>query len=393
MESMQENFPPVPAPIRVTVEAPINIAFIKYWGKREGGEKLILPTNDSFSITLSTKPFRSKTSVELRRDATEDELWLNGKKSNIQETPRIQSVLSCIRANCPSHLKSLKAYIVSENNFPTAAGMASSASGYCALASALVKAYSATVDVSMLSRLGSGSACRSAYGGFVIWHRGEKPDGTDCIATQFVDEKYWPDMQVLCAVLKGEKKDVSSTTGMQQSLKTSPMMSDRIASVVPARMKAVKEAIQQRDFNKFAEIAMADSDDLQEICHTTAPCIQYATEDSYAMIRLIRAFNTKKGYNAMAYTFDAGANCFMFTLKKNLPEVVAMLCAHFPTSWEQMFFHDAALLEECKAYKLPTSFEGLINYPKRSLEMLLQSPVGQGVIHLDDAESLISPHT
>ncbi|CAG9572385.1 putative mevalonate-diphosphate decarboxylase [Leishmania major strain Friedlin] len=380
------------APIRVTVEAPINIAFIKYWGKREGGETLILPTNDSFSITLSTKPFRSKTSVELRSDASEDELWLNGKKSNIQETPRIQSVLSCIRDNCPDNTKNLKAYIVSENNFPTAAGMASSASGYCALAAALVKAYGATVDVSMLSRLGSGSACRSVYGGFVIWHKGEKPDGTDCIATQFLDEKYWPEVQVMCAVLKGEKKDVSSTSGMQQSLKTSSMMRERIESIVPARMSAVKEAIQQRDFNQFAAIAMADSDDLQEICRTTKPPIQYATDDSYAMIRLIRAFNAKKGYNVMAYTFDAGANCFMFTLKQDLPEVVVMLRAHFPTSWDKLLFHDADLLEKCKAYQLPASFEGLIDYPKKSFEMLLQSPMGQGIVYLDDAESLIPPH-
>ncbi|KAG5507536.1 hypothetical protein JKF63_06485 [Porcisia hertigi] len=376
-------------PIRITVEAPINIAFIKYWGKRDGGEKLILPTNDSFSITLSTKPFRSKTSVELRSDAAEDELWLNGKKSNISETPRVQSVLGLVRDNCPNELKNLRAYIVSENNFPTAAGMASSASGYCALAAALVKAYAADIDVSMLSRLGSGSACRSAHGGFVIWHKGEKSDGTDCVATQFVDETYWPEMQVMCAVLKGQKKDVSSTAGMQQSLKTSPLMKKRIESVVPARMHAVKEAIQQRDFNRFAEITMADSDDLQEICRTTEPPIQYATEDSYAMIRLIQAFNAKKGYNAMAYTFDAGANCFMFTLKENLPEVVAMLRAHFPTSWENMFFHDADLLDACKAYELPTSFEDLIEYPKKPFEMLLQSPVGQGVVYLDDAESLI----
>ena len=381
----------MPSPIRVTVEAPINIAFIKYWGKREGGEKLILPTNDSFSLTLSTKPFRSKTSVVLRSDLSEDELWLNGAKSNIQETPRIQSVLKCIRENCPAEVKHLKAYIVSENNFPTAAGMASSASGYCALSAALVKAYSATVDVSMLARLGSGSACRSAYGGFVIWHKGEKADGTDCLATQFVNEQYWPEVQVMCAVLKGAKKDVSSTAGMQQSLRTSPMMKDRIATIVPERMAAVKAAIQRRDFDTFAEIAMADSDDLQEVCRTTEPRIQYATEDSYAMIRLIRAFNAKKGHNVVAYTFDAGANCFMFTLKKDLPEVVAMLRAHFPTPWEQMFFHDAALLEECKKFAPPAEDEGLIDYPKKPFEMLLQSPVGQGVVYLDDSESL-SPH-
>lgn len=377
------------SPIHVTVEAPINIAFIKYWGKREGGEKLILPTNDSFSITLSTKPFRSKTSVELRSDLAEDELWLNGAKTDIAANPRAQSVLSRIRASCPAELRDLKAYIVSENNFPTAAGMASSASGYCALAAALVRAYQSPLDVSMLSRLGSGSACRSAYGGFVMWHKGARADGEDCVATQFRDEKFWPEMQVMCAVLKGDQKDVSSTSGMQQSLKTSAMMAERIATVVDQRMKAVSDAIAARDFETFASITMTDSDDLQEICRTTTPKIQYATEDSYAMIRLIRALNAKKGRNIMAYTFDAGANCFMFTLKQDLPEVVAVLVAHFPTAYEQFYFNDAALLEQCKAVTLTDEYKNIIDYPKKTFEMLLQSPVGSGVHSVDNFESLI----
>lgn len=373
----------------VTVVAPINIAFIKYWGKREGGEKLILPTNDSFSITLSTEPFRSKTSVRLIDDAKDDEVWLNGKQVDISATPRISSVLQQIRGVCSPDLKLKKVYMVSENNFPTAAGMASSASGYCALAAALVKVYNAPMDISYLARIGSGSACRSAYGGFVKWHKGVKDDGTDCIAEQFVDEKFWPEMQVMCAVLKAEKKDVSSTAGMQDSLKTSPMMNERITKVVPERMAAVSKAIKDKDFNMFAAITMADSDDLQEICRTTTPKIQYATEDSYAMIRLIRAYNAKKGKNVLAYTFDAGANCFMFTLKENLPEAVAVLLAHFPTEAEKLYFNDKELLEKCKQESVAPEFTELISHPKKSFEMLLQSPVGPGVVTLRDEESLI----
>lgn len=372
----------------VTVLAPINIAFIKYWGKREGGEKLILPTNDSFSITLGTSPFRSKTSVVLR-SASEDEVWLNGKKVDIAATPRIQSVLQKIREACSDELKSSKVYVVSENNFPTAAGMASSASGYCAFAAALVKAFNVPIDISYLARIGSGSACRSAHGGFVKWNMGEKDDGSDCIATQFVDETYWPEMQVMCAVLKASQKDVSSTAGMQDSLRTSPMMAERISSVVPHRMAAVSAAIEAKDFHQFASIAMADSDDLQEICRTTTPKIQYATEDSYAMIRLIRAFNQKKGKNVVGYTYDAGANCFMFTLKQNLPEVVAMLMAHFPTDFERFHFADPELLQLCKTTQIANEFTALIEHPKVSFEMLLQSPVGSGITYLDESESLI----
>ncbi|KAH9589095.1 GHMP kinase N-terminal domain [Trypanosoma melophagium] len=377
--------------LSVTVEAPINIAFIKYWGKRSGGETLILPTNDSFSITLSTKPFRSKTSVLLCDDVEEDTLILNGVKTDVRNAPRIQSVLAYVRNTCPPELGKKRVYIVSENNFPTAAGMASSASGYCALSAALVRAFNSTANISMLARLGSGSACRSAFGGFVIWNKGEMPDGSDCVATQFVDENYWPEMQVMCAVLQGEKKDTSSTAGMQQSLKTSPLMPKRISTTVPERMKVISEAIKARDFSTFAEIAMSESDDLQEICATTDPRIQYATEDSYAMIRLVKAYNAKKGRLTLAYTFDAGANCFLFVLKKDLPEVVSMLMEHFPTPYERFCFNDETLLEEVKNAATIEKYQNLIEYPKKPLVMLLQSPVGSGVRYLPESESLIPP--
>lgn len=373
----------------ITVVAPINIAFIKYWGKREGGETLILPTNDSFSITLATKPFRSKTSVLLTDKIAEDELWLNGKKSDFSSTPRLVNVLEAVRATSPPERAALKALIISENNFPTAAGMASSASGYCALAFALVNIFHSTADVSVLSRIGSGSACRSAYGGFVKWLMGKEADGSDCLAKQFVDHTYWPEMQVLCAVLKGAEKEISSTKGMQLSLKTSPMMKDRIEKIVPQRMAEVSEAVKARDFERFAEITMTDSDDLQAVCATTTPVIKYATEDSFAVIKLVRAFNKAKGKNVLAYTYDAGANAFLFTLKENLVEVVAMLLAHFPTPDGLLCFNDESLTAAVRAFTLQPELANLIEYERKPLEYLLQSPVGSGPSILDEAESLI----
>lgn len=374
----------------VTVTAPINIAFIKYWGKREGGEALILPTNDSFSITLSTEPFRSKTSVLLTDKIEKDILWLNGKEEEVAASRRLTNVLERVRATCPPELAALKAFVVSNNNFPTAAGMASSASGYCALSAAVSRAFQSTADVSVLARIGSGSACRSAYGGFVKWLMGTKDDGSDCRAEQFVDENYWPEMQVMCAVLKGAKKDVGSTEGMQQSLKTSPLMKDRIEKIVPERMEAISVAVKERNFDKFAEITMVDSDDLQEICRTTEPRIQYATEDSYAVIRLVHALNKAAGKRILAYTFDAGANAFLFCLKENLPLCAAVILEHFPTDASLFAFNDKTLAEQIKAVALPDSYKNLIgDYPKKSLEFLLQSPVGNGTNVLPESESLI----
>lgn len=378
----------------MTVAAPINIAFIKYWGKREGGEHLILPTNDSFSITLSTEPFRSKTTAVLDASLTEDELWLNGEKESVAGNPRLVHVLAAVRSTCPADRAKLKVRVVSNNNFPTAAGMASSASGYCALACALVKVFQSTADVSVLARVGSGSACRSVYGGFVKWLQGTNADGTDCIAEQFANAAHWPEMTVLCAVVKGHKKDVSSTKGMQLSLQTSPMMPARIRDVVPARMAAVSEAVRNRDFASFAAITMSDSDDLQAVCRTTTPTIVYATDDSFQIIKLVHAFNEAKGRKVLAYTFDAGANAFLFTLRPDVPEVVALVNHYFPTPDELCAFNDPSLLRASKAVTLAPNCTALLgDYPKRPLTYLLQSPVGDGPREMSDAESLINLST
>jgi diphosphomevalonate decarboxylase len=373
----------------VTLAAPINIAFIKYWGKREGGEQLVLPTNDSFSITLDTAPFRSKTTVVLSPAIAADELWLNGEKVDVESNSRLVNVLAAVRGSCPADKAALKALMVSENNFPTAAGMASSASGYCALACSLVKVFDATVDVSMLARIGSGSACRSVYGGYVKWHMGAEADGSDCIAKQFQPAAFWPEMNVLCAVVKGQMKDISSTKGMQLSLQTAPMMAARIATVVNERMAAVSEAVQAKDFERFAEIAMTDSDDLQEICRTTTPIIKYATDDSFAVIKLVHAYNKAKGKRALAYTFDAGANAFMFTLDENLVEVVATILHHFPTTGAELCFANTELAAQAAAFPLDGKYKDLIDYEKKPLTFLLQTPVGSGPKVMDNAEALV----
>ena len=378
----------------ITVAAPINIAFIKYWGKRAGGEELILPTNDSFSITLATEPFRSLTTAVLSDKITEDSLLLNDEPVDVQANKRLANVLQIVRATSPADRAQLKVMLVSNNNFPTAAGMASSPSGFCALATALSKVFQSTADVSILARIGSGSACRSVYGGFVKWNKGVQENGDDCKATQFVAREHWPEMNVLCAVVKGMKKDVSSTKGMQLSVENSPLMPTRIESVVPERMEAVSKAIVERDFESFATITMHDSDDLQHVCRTTEPPIVYPTDDSYALIRLVHAYNREKQRKALAYTFDAGANCFMFTLEKDLPEVIAVIRHHFPTNDDLMKFHSPEFLSKSAEVKLPSNLQHLIgNYPKKSLTYLLQSPVGPGPVIMNETEALIDVET
>jgi diphosphomevalonate decarboxylase len=139
---------------------------VKYWGKTDS--KQIIPANDSFSITVSKKALCSRTTITLDPIKKGVSLELNGKVSEVTE--RIKHVIEMISERAPVDLKSHGIKIVSENNFNTAAGLASSASGLSCLAFALIKVYGIEVsreEISMYARLGSGSACRSLDGGFV----------------------------------------------------------------------------------------------------------------------------------------------------------------------------------------------------------------------------------
>ena len=145
-----------------------NIAVIKYWGKED--ESLIIPMNNSLSVTLDR--FYTETKVTFDEQYTHDQLILNGKEVDAKETAKIQRYMDIIREK--SHTQ-LHALIESENFVPTAAGLASSASAYAALAAACNEALDlelSTKELSKLARRGSGSACRSIFGGFAEWVKG-----------------------------------------------------------------------------------------------------------------------------------------------------------------------------------------------------------------------------
>jgi diphosphomevalonate decarboxylase len=134
----------------VTCEAPINMAVIKYWGKRD--EELILPINSSLSATLTTQKMRSKTTVRAEETSHEEiKMWLNGKSEEVSTNKRLLSCLKEIRkrANVQTPHRLI---IVSENNFPTAAGLASSASGFCCLVFSLAQLYGLGGDISGIAR-------------------------------------------------------------------------------------------------------------------------------------------------------------------------------------------------------------------------------------------------
>jgi diphosphomevalonate decarboxylase len=168
-----------------TVSAPTNIAVIKYWGK--ANVALNTPLNDSLSLTLDQQDLRAVTTVASSYMFTSNRLWLNGTEITTPNA-RFDTVVEQMKQlaqDSPEGVtaadwKAMKVHVSSYNTFPTAAGLASSAAGYAALVAALAQLYHAKEDddgqFSVIARQGSGSACRSLYGGFVAWRKGTNDD-------------------------------------------------------------------------------------------------------------------------------------------------------------------------------------------------------------------------
>lgn len=304
----------------------------RYWGKRD--PKLNLPTNSSLSVTLSQSDLRTLTTASCSSSYTDgDSLTLNGEASDISgaRTQACFRELRARRARLESSdsslpkLSEMPLKLVSENNFPTAAGLASSAAGFAALVQAIANLFElpdSPSDLSLIARQGSGSACRSLFGGYVAWRMGDAEDGTDSKADLVAPAEHWPTMRALILVVSAAKKGVSSTSGMQQTVASSGLFQQRISKVVPANMKLMEEAVHAKDFPKFAEVTMRESNSFHACCADTYPPIFYMNDVSKAAIRAVESINAKAGETIAAYTFDAGPNCVVYYEEKDEAKVV-----------------------------------------------------------------------
>ncbi|CAG8513859.1 12770_t:CDS:2 [Ambispora leptoticha] len=398
-----------------TTTAPVNIAVIKYWGKRD--TSLILPTNSSLSVTLSQDQLRSKTTIRASKDFKTTRLWLNGvEEVNLENNKRLQACLRSTRLLRKEYENSLSSaghlnipplsewnlHICSENNFPTAAGLASSASGFACLVYTLAKLFelpTSITDLSRIARQGSGSSCRSMFGGFVAWEMGNNADGSDSQAVQVASETHWPELEALICVVSDLKKATSSTEGMQHTVNTSELLQYRISKVVPKRMHDIEAAIHARDFKKFAEITMRDSNQFHAVCMDTFPPIFYMNDVSRAIIRLITEYNNSgDGTYKAAYTFDAGPNAVIYAPKKNIKEIINLLAHYFPSTLDsnKEYFNDHACLfsaeERIGQLSFPSGFNSQIIpvFPAGSVKQLLHTRVGEGPKILESDESLLN---
>lgn len=383
----------------VTCTAPVNIAVIKYWGKRN--EELILPINSSLSVTLHQDQLKTTTTVATSKSFQEDRIWLNGKEEDITH-PRLQSCLREIRRLARKRRNdrdpgveatglSQKVHICSVNNFPTAAGLASSAAGFACLVYTLARVYGVEGELSCIARQGSGSACRSMYGGFVQWIMGQKDDGKDSLAQQVEPETHWPELRILVLVASAERKPVGSTSGMQTSVQTSRLLKHRAESVVPGRMVEMTEAVRRKDFTAFAELTMKDSNQFHATCLDTYPPIFYLNSVSQQVINLVHRYNRHYGETRVAYTFDAGPNAVIFTRQEDVPEFVQVVQHFFPPETNGGHFikglpvNSAALSEELK------QAIGLDPMPK-GISYIINTKAGPGPCVVEDpAQHLLGP--
>lgn len=308
-------------PSIASAEAPPNIALVKYWGVRD--PELGLPFNSSLSVTLDR--FHSRTSVAFSGAESEDRFVLNRRLQD--GAPRDAVVAMLDRIRDAADLRE-RAEVRSSNNFPTASGLASSASGFAALA--LAGSAAAGLDwnaerVSQLARFGSGSACRSLFGGFVEWRAGTRADGRDCYAHSLFREDHWPELvDFVTLLLDAPTKETRSSVAMQRTVETSPGYAKRIEEV-PERMRAMVAAIRARDAPRLFGLVMEECDSFRGVCESTSPPLDYLSWTSREILDVVRRMNRDAGEPIVGYTHDAGAHLHLFTLEEHEPLVRSAL--------------------------------------------------------------------
>lgn len=290
--------------------APVNIALSKYWGKRD--IPLNLPTNSSLSISLPE--LGTKTTIQLL-DAAQDKVILNNKEQDPTSifATRLSKYLDFFRPANQSFL------IETTNTVPTAAGLASSASGYAALVLALDDLYGWQLDkkqLSILARLGSGSASRSIYEGFAIWHKGEKAEGTDSYA-EALDHPY-PDLRIGLVKVDVSEKSHSSTQGMQHTVNTCHLYQNWPAQA-EAQLQEIKQAIIQQDFSKLGATAEHNALSMHATMIASWPPILYWQAESITAMQ--KVWQLRETGTEVYFTMDAGPNLKLLYLQADSQKI------------------------------------------------------------------------
>lgn len=295
-----------------TFQARANIAFIKYWGVRDSF--LNLPYTNSISMTLSDAHSTTTVAWLDHSQHMEDEILLNGK-----------DVTGGVRFRTVEHLDRLREFldhaqaakVVSVNNFPSNAGIASSASGFCALTLAGAAAWEQSAEhlelgaLASLARRASGSACRSFYGGFVEWQGGTKDKSS--FPLQLHPPQHWALSDVV-AVLNSADKKVSSQQGHELAA-SSFLLQDRVEFVRFA-LPLVREAVRSRNLKILGPILEKDALFMHAVMLTSQPSLLYLNDAAISLMQLVQTWRSEEGLQVY-FTIDAGPNLHLICQSEN----------------------------------------------------------------------------
>ncbi len=273
--------------MKATAIAPANIAFIKYWGRKDAD--LRIPYNPSISMNLSA--CTTTTAVQFS-DAYEKDMIIFRDGFSDKEVARVITQLDRIRRYAGVETR---AKVETENSFPKSAGVASSASGFAALTVAATAALGVKLsekELTELARLGSGSACRSIPDGFVKWE--------DTYTYSLYPPAYW-DLRDILVIVEHTAKDVSSSAG-HDLVETSPFFTKRLQEI-PKRINRVETALAKKDFRMLGEMMEEDCLDMHHVMQTQAPPLYYWGDKTTQVTR-----DLKKSRLPAYFTIDAGPN-------------------------------------------------------------------------------------
>ena len=299
--------------MKATAIAPSNIAFTKYWGKKD--EVLRLPENGSIAMCLSN--LLTTTTVEFSEKYQSDSVSINGEFEEGEET-RASKHLDRVRKLAGVNLY---AKVVSNNNFPKGTGLSSSSSGFAALTLAAVSALGLKLNekqLSILARQGSGSACRSIPSGFVEWQDGDTSETS--YAKTIFPANHWNIVDVVAIVSQG-RKDVSTSEGMK-TLGTSPFVKTRVAGMAE-KNKLAKKYLQEKNFSALGDLAEREALEMHAIMITQNPPLIYFQPNTILMMRLVQKWR-REGLECY-FTINTGQDVHILVENKNSNQLVAKL--------------------------------------------------------------------
>lgn len=310
-----------------TAVAHANIALVKYWGKRDAS--LNLPATGSISLTLEA--LATTTTVRFDEHHSTDAMTLGARAASPKELAGLAPCLQALRAVAaatPSsaHMATWGAQIETQNNFPTAAGLASSASGYAALVTAAAAALALPLSAaqrSAIARLGSGSAARSIFGGLVRLHAGTRADGADCMAEPMANQAFAKTLAMVIVEVGGDAaKAHASRDAMEHCRLTSPYYGAWV-DAARADLLAAEAAIAASDLPALGELAEANALAMHAAAIASRPAIIYWQPTTLTVLREVHELR-RRGLHAWA-TMDAGPHVKVLTIPSEAARIAAAL--------------------------------------------------------------------